>query len=97
MEMILVRDNICDNIYCPTKTGPTPNSLLDYDIPPVKWFESVIGMGNKLAPAEMFVGGDFTHHTVKYHKHLAELGMTHMSDPNEYMLLNQTSASLDRN
>jgi hypothetical protein len=68
---------------------------------PVKWFEShynsVTRMGNKLAPAEMFVGADFKHTTVKYHEHLAKLGMTNMSDPNEYTLLNQTSAPLDGN
>ena len=62
---------------------------------PVKWFEShynfVTRMGNQLPPAESFVGANFKH-TVKYHEHLAKLGMTNMSDPNEYILLNQTSA-----
>lgn len=67
---------------------------------PVLWFESHYNfmscMGNKLPPAETFVGANLKH-TVKYHEHLAKLGMTNIRDPAEYHLLNQTEPPVDGN
>jgi len=52
-------------------------------------------MGNKLPPAETFVGEKFPP-GVRFHEHLARIGKTDLSDPKEYELLGRTQPETKR-
>jgi hypothetical protein len=60
---------------------------------PVLWFGSYYNfnyrMGNKLPPAETFVGKHFPG-GVMYHEHLFRLGKTNTTDPTEYRMVGRT-------
>ena len=65
---------------------------------PVLWFQSYYNFnyaaGNRLPPAETMIGENFPQ-AVMFHEHLARLGKTNLTNPDEYQLLGRTEPDYD--